>query len=404
MIADVHARHLVVVEHHRVAAVDLLDHDFGKDIRRGVGREHPAGLRFERGDKAGGLVDLFGTDLEGTRNLGELAGTEHREMVADDGCRQRVAFAEPRQLQEQALAEVACRHPDGVEILYDVEQFLDLLDGIPGRGRKFLRGGGEVPVVVDAPDEELADLRAVCVQPRQGQLGHQVLLEGFGLGEGVEEELPFRVVVARVARVGLRLLEVLTPLVVEPGQDLEFLLEVQFLVLVRGRVLAPRFDLDLHGLERLVFQRGVLFEFLLDKRTQLEKRDLEKLERLAQLGRQHHLQALLLRLSQVLFGHSIASLIALKAYKCCATGSRSFTEPNRLQTRTSEHLAQKYTSAGRTLDPALLLAENQDHGGGNGPPGGGRACLCGYVSWPVGAGETAPTWGRRPRRSSWMPA
>ena len=92
----------------------------------------------------------------------------------------------------------------------------------------------------------------------------------------------------------LALLKVFAPLVVEPGEDFELLLEVEFLGVLG--LAASGLDLHLLGLRKFLFEGGVLLHLLLNQRAQFEDGDLQELQGLAQLGRQHHQLALLLSL------------------------------------------------------------------------------------------------------------
>ena len=94
-------------------------------------------------------------------------------------------------LEQQAFAQVARAHADRVELLDHVQHFFAAVPRSYAGGLcQLLERRGQVAVVVDAADHQLADLPLVLVDSRpETSWLDQVFLERFRLGERVEKEL-----------------------------------------------------------------------------------------------------------------------------------------------------------------------------------------------------------------------
>ncbi len=86
-------------------------------------------------------------------------------MVPDELGRGRlIAFAQAGQLEEQAFLPVEGPDPDGVEFLNERQDVLHPLQVEPRRQGKILDAGGQIPVVIDAADQQFADLTILRVE------------------------------------------------------------------------------------------------------------------------------------------------------------------------------------------------------------------------------------------------
>ena len=92
--------------------------------------------------------------------------------------------------------------------------------------------------------------------------------------------LAFRGRLGGIGTRGLVLLKIFAPLLVQSRQDLEFLLEVQFLVLFRPRGFRG-FGIQRSGLHGLLLQRRILLHLLLDERSQFQNGHLQQSQRLS---------------------------------------------------------------------------------------------------------------------------
>ena len=147
-------------------------------------------------------------------------------------------------------------------------------------------------------DERLGELLVLRAQFRERELLEQVVLQRDRLPHGVEQELPPLVVVLRAGRVLHALQEVVAPLLVQLGDRLEFLVEIERPILLLDSAGGRLLGVDRH-LVRVgdVLDGGIALHLLLDHGAQFQHRQLEHLERLPQLRRQNHHLALLLEQS-----------------------------------------------------------------------------------------------------------
>lgn len=291
MLADVEMGDLVVVDDYDVVVLEFLDDDFGEDVAGGIGGEAPSGFGLEGSDEFGGLLDVFEGEFEEAGEVVEFSGAEGGEVVADEAGGEGVGLAESFELDEEAFAEVAGADADGVEILDEFKDGFDLGGGVAGGEGEFFEGGGEVAVVVDASDDQFADALFFFAEIGEGELVEKVLLEGFDLGDGVEEELAAGGVLGGVGSPGLVLEEVFAPFVVEFGEDFEFVVEGFGIVgLFFG------FGFEAGGGVAGFLEGGVLLHFLADEGAEFEDGDLEQFEGLAELRSKGLLHPLLLGL------------------------------------------------------------------------------------------------------------
>ncbi|MEY2598791.1 MAG: hypothetical protein RLZZ142_1050 [Verrucomicrobiota bacterium] len=266
-------RDLVAVEADLPFAPNFFDGDVGQNVVVGVWSEDLSRARVEGGDEVGGALDLFGGDGEAAGDFGEPAFAEVGEEALDDTPLEGALFAEAAELDEQAVAQVASADADGMELLNDFEDALDVFEVDAAEGGDLLGAGLEEAAVVDIADEEFGDFGFVIGEFVGGDLLEEVLLEGFLFYEGVEEELAAFLLLGGASGVAAILGHVIAPFLVEFGEALEFLLELLVFALA---------VLD-GGLGGFLLQGGVGLDFLLDQVAQLENRSLEDLETLLEL-------------------------------------------------------------------------------------------------------------------------
>ena len=324
--ADADVRQLVVVQGDGPAAArEALDEDFGHGVGRRVALEQPARLGIQRADEIRRLPDLRDRRLERAGQLRILLRGERLQMVRDDGLGQpgQGGIALP-DLDQQAFAQIARGNAGRIEGLDHPEHRLD-----PGERRRSLRGDfGQVclekTMVVEAANDQLAELPVLIGEVGRPKLPEEVGLQRDGLAERVEHVAPPLLVLHGVGIVLLLLEIVVAPLVVQSRQRVDALLaEIQRPVRVRHRRRLAGLG-DRRGLARAVCGRlgtrvaladdprregvegdflgrddildgGILLHLVLDHRPQFHQRQLQHLERLPQLRRQNHHLALLLR-------------------------------------------------------------------------------------------------------------
>ena len=187
-------------------------------------------------------------------------------------------------LEQQALPQVAGTDSGRFEGLDEFHDLIDLLFGGLDTGLdadvigEHVRPAAQVAVVVDHAYDEERDAAGAVVQPAEAQLAFQALAESLLDLEGV------------VLR-------------------LEILALVVYVEPVRGGIVVVLADGDvLGGFLRfggfILFQNGVLLEFLLDTRKQLYRRHLDQFDRLdLDRGEPLGLKQLLLK-AQTLLYHS----------------------------------------------------------------------------------------------------
>ncbi len=129
-----------------------------------------------------------------------------------------------------------------------------------------------------------------------------MFLQGLALLQRIHQELVFLLGIHGVRTVVQVLEIVIAPVIIQLGEHLELLIEVHDAVL---RSLARTgLDFQRRPFRREFLERRVLLEFLLDDGPQLQDRNLQDLEGLAQLGREHHLHPLALIQREGLCWHS----------------------------------------------------------------------------------------------------
>src|SRR6185369_17208960 len=119
------------------------------------------GLRLEHGDHLRGFRDLLDRHGELARQPVEAPALEHRQMIADNSGGKRIfREAQLAQLYEEALGEVARGDAGRVELLDATEDAPHDVDVRPRVGEEsdLLGLDGEISVLVEAPDDDRADL------------------------------------------------------------------------------------------------------------------------------------------------------------------------------------------------------------------------------------------------------
>ena len=179
-------------------------------------------------------------------------------------------------------------------------------------------------MVVEAADDQLAELPVLRGEVGRPQLPEEVGLQRDGLAERVEHVAPPLLVLHGIGIVLLLLEIVVAPLVVQSREGVDALLaEIQRPFRLRRRRRLPGLG-GRRGLARSIggclgtrvaladgprrevvegdflgrddiLDRGILLHLMLDHRPQFHQRQLQHLERLPQLRRQNHHLALLLR-------------------------------------------------------------------------------------------------------------
>jgi hypothetical protein len=160
-------------------------------------------------------------------------------------------------------------------------------------------------VVVDVADDHLGGFSVVAVEFPGLELVEEVLLERFGAGDGVEEELAALFVFGGAALERPALGHVIAPFLVEFGEAIEFLAEIVGGISggIAGGIGGGGVGV---GLDGDLFEDRVGGELLLDELSELEGGGLEDLEALLELGRERVLERQLLDLMHPL-GHNYAT-------------------------------------------------------------------------------------------------
>lgn len=113
--------------------VAILRHgDFGNDKGVVIRRHAPAWAGIEEGDVFGGLLGFAGGDAEMAGDVGEASFAKRLKVIAHDAVLERLLTVHALQLEQQALAEVACADTRRVETLDDLQDGLDLVGGDAG--------------------------------------------------------------------------------------------------------------------------------------------------------------------------------------------------------------------------------------------------------------------------------
>src|SRR2546430_10836807 len=81
----------------------------------------------------------------------------------------------------------------------------------------FSRRRLEKTVIIDVTDNELGRFAIIRIQDLLIELGHQVLLQRLGGGNGIEKELAFLFVLVGPGAVAARLRHVIAPFLIEFG-------------------------------------------------------------------------------------------------------------------------------------------------------------------------------------------
>ena len=251
-------------------------------------------------DDLGGLGDLLHRRAELAREAVEAPALEHRQVVAHDARGQRiVGEAELAQLDQQALGQAARRHPGRIELLQTHQHALDHRGIGPhvGQERRLLERHGEVAVLVEAADQDRADFLVRVREIGEPELPHEVIGQEGALDEDVlERGSPVVVVARRVApaRSVHVVAVVLGELFPVDLPDARRLLDLGWRVAVRLPVLGAGLAVDrghrvLGLLLDLLLEERILGELLVDEGVELRARDLQDLDRHAELRRHHEL-------------------------------------------------------------------------------------------------------------------
>lgn len=167
-----------------------------------------------------------------------------------------------------------------------------------GVHRHLLRGGLEKAAVIDVADDYFRGLAVVRAERGLIELPHQVLLQRFLGGDGIEEKLALLLVLLGAAAIAARLRHVIAPLVIQ----LRELIELLFEIVVRAGLRVLGCGLGA-GLIRQLLEHGIGFHLLLDEIAQFQKRRLEDEQALLQLRRENLLEREVLRLVHPRTGH-----------------------------------------------------------------------------------------------------
>jgi hypothetical protein len=118
-------------------------------------------------------------------DLRVLVALELLHVLAHHDVGGRALQAQIAELEAEAFAEVARRHPRGIEPLDEGQGLLDLFHRIGSEVRDLLDGGPQQPVRIQVLDDGVADLERELVRDGHVELPHQVVVEIGLLGERV---------------------------------------------------------------------------------------------------------------------------------------------------------------------------------------------------------------------------
>src|SRR5882724_7481936 len=295
---DPEARDAFLVEHDDVVVAHLVDRDVGRDVALVGGGEAAAGLGLEPLDLLDRLHDAIERLLERARDLGVAAPLEVLEVLLDDLDGEGVGLGVGCQLEEEAFAHAARGHAGRIESLHQPESALDFLDGGTHAQGDLFHLRPEVAVVVEVADDGLADGHRPRVVGRPAQLLIQVLVEGGARATQVLEGqlLPLLHGHGRP----------LVGLVEDGGGEVEGQL-IRALAIDRGGLLrhgfggrgfggqlrhpglggGRRVGIDVLRLLLHLFQKRVVLQLFPHHLLELERRQLQQLDRLLQ-ERRHH--------------------------------------------------------------------------------------------------------------------
>ena len=268
----------------------------GQDVVVRIRREDGAGLRVERSDGIGRLLDQVHAHAETARDLGKTPLAKFVEVFADDLILQGVFLTEPAELNEKAIPQVERADAGRVKALDHFENALQIGHGHAGVGVHFFRRGLEKAVVIDVADHQLGQSLVTGLEFRAVDLADEMLLERFLVGDGIEEKLPPFLVVVTAAVVAGVLRHVFAPLLVELGKLIELLFEIFVLLIL---------FLGGRRLGRFFFEHRIGLQLLLHDVAQFEHRRLQDHEALLQLRGQDLLHRQVLGLLHSGSGHVV---------------------------------------------------------------------------------------------------
>ena len=137
--ADPQVGQLIIVQGDHILAGDLVDDDFGGDIRGGLAAIGLAGAGVQGADQAGGPSDLLGIAFQGAGDLVEFLGGQGFEMTADDPGGEGVGQSEAVELDQQAFPQIPGADAGGIEILNDLQDGAEMIQIRGGRCGEFVQ-------------------------------------------------------------------------------------------------------------------------------------------------------------------------------------------------------------------------------------------------------------------------
>ncbi len=289
--ANPQLRQPVLVQHRLVPVLGLHNVDVRHDVLGFGGRGPRPGLGIEVLDDLDVVFDFFVVAAERLGQFRNSGVLQEMQMVPNQRLDRRPLEAERLELQQQALARIACGHAGWIEGL-DVSQGAFDRSNVPrAQGRDFVYGRDQIPILVDIADDRRPDFPCLIVSRLQVQLPHQVVGERALARQGVlngRQFLHFLWLPRTIPVVQILAEEVLVVLIV-PGIALLLRLLLRlgllgcrclflFLLLLLGRL----FGRDL-------FEHRVLNHLLVEQFSQLDRRHRQKLDRLLQRRRQDEL-------------------------------------------------------------------------------------------------------------------
>ncbi len=174
---DPQARDPLLVQDDHVVLAHLLDGHVGHHVARVVHREATARLGLEPLDLLDRLHDALERQLQGPRDLRVAPALEILEVLLHDLHRDRVRLRVGGELEQQALLHAARGHPGRIEALDALQRRLHRLRRAAHAARDLPHVGPEVAVLVEVADDGLPDAEQLLVVGAEAELLHQVLGE-----------------------------------------------------------------------------------------------------------------------------------------------------------------------------------------------------------------------------------
>ena len=283
-----------------------------------VGSTFQPGRGLEMANPLARLLDLRRRPLQQARQPVDVVLREAVEVVGDDRARgvAQLGVLDLRQLQEQALGDVARGDAGRIERLHALERdlHLDRLDRRvhSRRRRELVEVDAQVAVVVERLDDRAGEGMVAPIERQHVDLPVQVLAQADVGGDHVERaDIALGV---RLAHVRRRLLPVLA--LVRSVGDRRHRIEVDAARLAIG---AGRTDVDAARVGRRIldFEEGIAAHRLLHFLSEVERGELQQSNRVLQPGR----DGVLLTLTGLkgLKGHGIDAVESV--VRACARGA-----------------------------------------------------------------------------------